>query len=278
MKWMLLLAWAASFTWQEEKPGVLSLAENGATVLAYHHGAGRECCYVHPLVSPAGVVLTDDGPVDHKHHRGLFWAWPVMEMGGTRADSWTLTGAEHRLVEIFARKTSNSSARLASRHEWRVDGKPALAEEMELIVYKAQGAERRLTLTIVLRALERPVSIAGAPEQNKGYGGVSIRFAPRQETRIESSEGPVAKDENHNRHRWAQLEAQFAGGRAGVRIEADRRNPQFPNDWCLRHYGFVGANFPGVTPYRIDPAKPITLRYEIRVFDRPAAAARPSLP
>ena len=121
-------------------------------------------------------------------------------------------------------------------------------------------------------------TIAGAPEQNKGYGGVSIRFAPRQETRIESSEGPVAKDGNHNRHRWAQLEAQFAGGRAGVRIEADRRNPQFPNDWCLRHYGFVGANFPGVTPYRIDPAKPITLRYEIRVFDRPAAAARPSLP
>lgn len=278
MTWMLLLAWAGPFTWQENGAGVLSLIEEGATVLAYHHGAGRACCYVHPLVSPAGVVLTDDGPADHKHHRGLFWGWPAMEMAGRRADSWVLKGAEHRLVEVVSRQASSASARLEARHEWLVGGQPALGEEMKLVVYRANGSERRMTLKLTMRALQKPVSIAGAPEQSKGYGGVSVRFAPRQETRIESSEGLVAKDENHNRHRWAQLEARFAGGRAGVRVEADRRNPQFPNDWCLRHYGFVGANFPGVAPYRIDPAKPVTLRYEIRVYDRPAGAAPPSLP
>ena len=151
MTWIAFLA-AAIFAWQEDVPGVLSLTENGATVLAYHHGAGRACCYLHPLVSPAGVVLTDDGPVDHKHHRGLFWAWPVMEMGATRADAWTLAGVEHRLVGIVTRQASGGSARLVTRHEWMLDGKPALGEEMELAVYRARGGERRLTLAIALRA------------------------------------------------------------------------------------------------------------------------------
>ena len=32
--------------------------------------------YIHPLVGPGGAVLTADWPVDHPHHRGVYWAWP----------------------------------------------------------------------------------------------------------------------------------------------------------------------------------------------------------
>jgi hypothetical protein len=31
--------------------------------------------HIHPLSEPGGAVLTKDWPVDHPHHRGIYWAW-----------------------------------------------------------------------------------------------------------------------------------------------------------------------------------------------------------
>ena len=65
----------------------LGLWEGDRPVLVYNHGvisrtnvpADRaRSSYVHPLYGLEGEVLTDDFPVDHFHHRGLFWAWPRM--------------------------------------------------------------------------------------------------------------------------------------------------------------------------------------------------------
>jgi hypothetical protein len=43
--------------------------------------------------------------------------------------------------------------------------------------------------------------------------------------------------------------------------------------WCLRKYGFVGASFPGRTAavdhYTLEPGKPLTLRFTVRVSDLP---------
>jgi AcrR family transcriptional regulator len=35
----------------------------------------RRSCYIHPLYGLDGEVMTEDFPVDHRHHRGVFWAW-----------------------------------------------------------------------------------------------------------------------------------------------------------------------------------------------------------
>jgi hypothetical protein len=78
----------------------------------------------------------------------------------------------------------------------------------------------------------------------------------------------VPRDEDHNRHEWAELEAVFGGARAGLRVTADPSNPAHPNSWCLRHYGFVGANFPGTQAYRLEPGRTLTLRYRVNLFDR----------
>ena len=43
--------------------------------------------YFHPFTTPAGEVLTDFAPTDHKHHRGVFLA--CVEMHGEKdADFW----------------------------------------------------------------------------------------------------------------------------------------------------------------------------------------------
>jgi len=45
--------------------------------------------YIHPLNDLDGNILTEDFPMDHPHHRGIFWAWHQIQIDGTNiADSW----------------------------------------------------------------------------------------------------------------------------------------------------------------------------------------------
>jgi hypothetical protein len=107
----------------------------------------------------------------------------------------------------------------------------------------------------------------GRPEA--GYGGFGIRFAPREGTAIRTDAGQEARDTNLVPHAWAALEGDFAGRHAGARIDDDAANPGFPNGWCLRLYGFLGVDFPGVRMYDIQPGAPLVLKYQVSVFSAP---------
>jgi hypothetical protein len=107
------------------------------------------------------------------------------------------------------------------------------------------------------------VELRGEPAENKGYGGFCVRFAPRKDTLITSDRGVEAKDTNMVPHEWARLEGTFEGGRTGLSIAIDPTNPGFPNGWCLRHYGFLGVNYPGLEGYVLRPGQPLELKYKV---------------
>ncbi len=259
-------AWGGELRWTESA-GRLDLTEAGKPVLAYRHGPGRDCCYLHPLVTPAGVTLTDDAPADHPHHRGLFWAWPVVAAQGGEADLWILKGGAHRFTRIL-RRTGGKRATLAAAHTWIVNGREVASDNLELTVHPSHGGSRVLEAALAITAIGQPVRIAGTSDHNKGYGGLTLRLAPREETVIRSKEGAVPKDEDHGRHAWTELEALFQGRRAAVRIESAAGNPGHPNEWILRHYGLIGENYPGTSAVTIEPERPLRLRYRITLFDR----------
>lgn len=255
---------AGELRWQEAN-GRLALTDEGKPVLTYHHGPGRECCYLHPIHTPSGIVLTDDAPADHLHHRGLYWAWPEVESGGAKADLWILKGGSHRFLRVV-RQASGKRAALTAEHAWIVGGREAARDTMELTVHPSEGGRRVFELVLTVKATGGPMKIAGTSDKNKGYGGLTMRFAPREQTVIRSAEGAVAQDEDHGKHKWAELEAKFGGRRAGMRIESDAANPGHPNEWILRYYGLLGENYPGTSTITIDPARPLRLKYRITVF------------
>jgi len=43
--------------------------------------------------------------------------------------------------------------------------------------------------------------------------------------------------------------------------------------WILRHYGFLGASWPHLEPYVLEPGESVTLRYRVLVFRGDAARA-----
>ncbi len=79
----------------------VSVFEGQTPVLSYqaksrsYEGGWQRASYVHPLYNLRGEVITEDFPEDHRHHRGIFWAWHQVWVGDQR---WAMPGR----VRIFS--------------------------------------------------------------------------------------------------------------------------------------------------------------------------------
>lgn len=263
------------FAFRDLGSGSIELRENGRPVFAYNYGmklkAGvpesrRRSSYLHPVYAPDGTVLTDDFPADHHHHRGISWMWPVVRVEGHQYSLWDIEGIRQRFVRWTAREAGGSAARLGVENGWFVGDRKVLREMVEIVTHAVEGNRQAIDVTLRFDALDGPIEIAGTPAQQKGYGGLCFRFAPREQTVVSTDSGAEAEDTNLIPHRWAELSGNFQGRRAGARIEIDSSNPAFPNGWCLRHYGFLGVSFPGLAPYTLAPGRTLALKYRVIVF------------
>lgn len=264
---------AGPFSFLELTPSSLELSENGKPVLVYNHGPllkegvdpkYRRSSYIHPVYAPDGTVLTDDFPKDHPHHRGICWSWPIVTFAGQTHDVWAVIGMHQRFVKWTARKLSSERAVLGVENGWFAGERKAVKETVELTVRRAQGRRREFDVKLTFEAVDQPVEISG--REVKGYGGFGVRFAPRTDTVLRTDAGVEPKDSDMVNHPWAELEAAFAGRRAGMRIEDMAANPGAPNGWCLRHYGYVAVNYPGLQKITLLPGKPLVLAYRVTVF------------
>jgi hypothetical protein len=287
LRWLLLvLAWPAAaqngFTWSDTGGGRLELRERGRPVLVYNYGpqlkAGapenrRRCCYLFPVYTPAGVSPLDDFPPDHWHHRGLFWAWPIVKAGGKEYDLWMQLTAQDRSTKKPSVSAADGEAQLEAENVWEAGGKEIVRERLRLAVEPAHGTSREMNVSLTWEATDMPVTLQGSAESCKSYGGFSARFAPREGTVVRADGEVLARDEDRNPRRWAELEGVYGGRRAVVRITPDASDPGAPYQWCLRSYGFVGASFPGrsdkVDAYTLEPGKPLTVRFRVRLSDLP---------
>jgi len=270
------------FAWKDIGGGRLELREGDKPALVYNYGPQlkpgapenrRRCCYVFPVYTPAGVSVLDDFPVDHYHHRGLFWSWPIVEVGGKRYDLWMNFTAKHRASGVPVTETGASGATLRATNYWEAEVKDIVREEVRMRVLPVQGNTRNIDLELTWEALSEPVTLQGSAERGKSYGGLSLRFAPREGTILRADGEVLTKDEDLNPRRWAELEAVYGGKRAVVRVTPDPNNPGAPHQWCLRSYGFIGASYPGRTEkvdrHVLEPGKPLTLRFRVSFTDIP---------
>jgi hypothetical protein len=277
-----IAAGQAPFAWKDLGDGKMQLQERGAPALVYNYGPQwkqgvpedrRRCCYIFPLYTPAGVSMLDDFPQDHFHHRGLFWAWPMVETGGKTFDLWMNMTLKHHAAKAPSVSANAQQAELRAANSWQVEGRDIVRENVHLTVFPWQVGAREMAVELTWDALGAPVTIRGSREAAKSYGGFSARFAAREGTILRADGETLTKDEDLTPRRWAELEGIYGGKRAVLRITPDAGGVGAPYQWCLRNYGFVGASFPGKTAtvdgFTIEPGKPLTLRFRVRVADLP---------
>lgn len=275
---------AGTFVFRDVSDTSLGLWEGEKPVFVYHHGVIRRegvpadrarSTYFHPVYGLDGEVLTDDFPADHYHHRGLFWAWPHVEVGGKEYDLWMLRGVEHRFEKWLAREATGEQAVLSLQNGWYVGPRRVLEERVTVTVHPADERARAVDLQFAWTPVDRAVTLAGA--EGKSYGGLTLRFAPRTNTVITTPVGDDSEDLPMTRLAWADLTAQFVGapGPSGAAILVKETHPDFPPMWLTRHYGVLCLGWPGVDPHTLAPGE--TARCEYRVWIHRGAATAEAL-
>jgi len=265
---------AGGFSFCERSPASLQLNEGDQPVLVYNHGTitnesvpkndprRSRACFVHPVYGLSGEVLTDSFPKDHYHHHGIFWAWPHVQIDGKEYDLWACKNIRQKQLKWLGRQVGPAAAVLGMENGWFVDDKQVATERVWLRVYRAEGDARAIDLSIVLVPCVK-MTLWGAPQ--KSYGGLSLRYAPRQETLITVPTGRTKEDLPDTQLAWADLSAKFSGATSasGAAIFVPPAHPNFPPTWLTRHYGILCVGWPGVKPKEFEPNTPVRLDYRV---------------
>jgi hypothetical protein len=261
---------------EDPAEGTLTVRDGKTAVLTYRYGDQlkpevdpkyMQSCYIHPLFSLDGRMMTEDFPVDHFHHHGLFWVWPVVRTRGMSTSSWEpkLPRLRQRFVSWLKREKAEGAFVLSLENVWELDGNEAIAEETVTIrVRRADRAGRAIDLELMIEAIDEPLELQGTPDQNKGYGGLCFRGAPLfTSATITTDEGALKEDTVNKPFRWADLSTR----ELGISIFVSPDHPGFPTKWMIRnsYAGIINASWPGLEPVVLKPEEPIILRYRIYV-------------
>ncbi|MPY91024.1 MAG: hypothetical protein GEU99_24315 [Luteitalea sp.] len=263
----------------------LKLLEGDRPVLVYNHGFQlapgapeevRRSTYVHPIYDLDGREVSDDFAPDHYHHRGLSWMWPRVTIRDTQYDLWHIKGLRQVFEKWLGQEAGSVCATLGVKNAWRLADRKVMDEWVWLRVFRAGEHGRAIDVRLTWQALE-PVQIRGQVEA--GYGGLVLRLANRQGTRLMTPAGLQAKDTNLQPLAWADESGRFdrSGEVSGVAIFQHEGNPGFPAGWTLRgsdKYGFLGVAWPGLEPVTLEPQRALTLRFRVWVHRGDASAGQ----
>jgi hypothetical protein len=202
--------------------------------------------------------------------------WPQVTWHGRTEDLWTVGNVKQRYDGQMDWKADDKKAVLSVRNVWyMVDtGETFMREWVEITIHRVSDGTREIGFVLKFEPVKDPVTLKGDPTQNKGFGGLSFRFAKRDEpkpgaaTVIRSEKGVNAKDGVNEVHTWTQVEGSFGGKPAGGRVIDDPSNPNYPNNgWLMRHgFGALNPSWPALNPVTLEAGKPVTLRYTVMLY------------
>lgn len=263
--------------------GGLLFTENGDSVLFYQkepknlNGKYERCNYIHPLWGIDGMVLTEDFPADHLHHRGIFWAWHQIRIDGQRiGDGWELKDFEQEVTDVEYISTKGGVAVLKTEVDWKSElwkkqGEkvPYLREKTTIFIHPKTDNYRKIDFEISLLALEENLSIGGS-EDVKGYSGFSVRMILPKDVKFIGSKGEI-EPQNEAVQSAGYVNISGSVGKnnseGGIVMVDNAQNPGYPQPWILRaRNSMQNAAYPGNTTIPVSTTKPLVLKYSLLVY------------
>ncbi len=235
---------------------------------------GSRSCYMHPIWGMDGEILSDDFPKDHYHHHGIFWTWPYVKVGDQTYDLWMSTNIQQRFIKWLATDTGPVAAVLGVENGWFVEQRQVATERVWVRTYRSETDCRAFDITLVIQALDEPVTLQG--REHKSYGGFTFRFdvSPRSDATVrvpKKTLGFGAPDTSgdpdlvNTRLPWADLSTHIPGApqRSGAAVFVSPSHPDYPPTWLTRTYGALCVGWPGVESYTIAAGKSVRLDYRV---------------
>ena len=205
----------------------------------YAHGA-----YLHPVFTPAGKLVTGDFPPDHRHQRGIFFAWTKTEFEGRHPDFWNMgkggqpngkLQAEVRFGALEKSWGGAESGGFVSRHRFIDHGgavpKDMLDEKWEVTARRIV-AEGRTANVIDLVSTQTCATASPVHLPKYHYGGLGVRgsaqWDPVEAVTMLTSNGDDRKKGDATKAKWVQLGGDVDGAPAGIAVLIHPANFRFP--------------------------------------------------
>lgn len=280
----------------ESDDRVLQIRHRDRPVLTYHlanveppEGMDRKYArsgHIHPVRTPAGVIVSDELSPDHPHQDGIFLAYVKTEFRGRQPDFWNLLGGTGlvRHANIVSREIGPVCGGMRVQLEHietpsATERTTVLSEEWDVCCWNADDLGRgwRFDITSRIRcATDSPLVI-----KEYHYGGMAFRGAREwtgDNVRFTTPEGKSREDGNHRRVPWIDLSGKVGDRTAGITVFTDPANFRFPEPVRLHPTMPYFVFTPAVLgDWTIQPGRTHTRRYHYWVHDgefQPADAER----
>jgi len=272
------------FTITENEDGI-SLSEDGKPVFFYQKKpkslTGKYICnnYIHPLYNLNGDTLTEEFPADHLFHRGVFWAWHQLKVNDTinLGDGWINEGISQEVISRESQRDKDEIS-VTTQVQWNSlalpEGEEFMEEMTTITVYRKKNEMRIIDFAIILNPKIEGIKIGGSDDE-KGYGGFSVRLKLPEDIAFASETGAV---EPQNLQIKTGPVMDFSGtfgksGKNGVLLLCHPENPGYPSPWILRRKGSMqNIAFPGRELFNLD--KPLVLRYRMIIHSGDVESVR----
>lgn len=238
------------------------------------NGKYRRADYVHPLFAVNGDTLTEDFPDDHPHHRGIFWSWHRLYIGNNKvADPWMCEGISWKNDTVIT-KIMGDKAKLESHTDWiiindtsKYNNLVVLKEEVIITYLKKNNDYYELDFKITFNSQVDSLFIGGS-EDEKGYGGFSVRLKTPADLKFTSENGNVIPRKTPIKTgNWIDVSGI---SNHGIMIVANPAElPDFQG-WILRSRNSMqNAAFPGNHLLMIPKNKPLTIHNKLVIYIKP---------
>lgn len=252
-----------------------------ASAVSFDNGFSRSN-YIHPLYNLNGSVITQDFPEDHRHHRGIFWAWHQLLVGNTCVgDGWEIKNMRWEVISMKEVSAEPEKAvKLKSSVLWKSSlwkspegiEKPLVVETTTIAVHPKTAHYRIIDFEIELLAMEREMKLGGSKDE-KGYGGFSLRTQLPEDIFFEDNQGEVVPQNLPIKgNGWLSIAGSMdnSGKITQLVVIPHKGNPGYPNPWILRSRSSMqNAVYPdpGAIPVLLSIEQPTVLKYRVVLAD-----------
>jgi hypothetical protein len=246
-----------------------SFQRDGVEITRYHFGPGLHRPFLFPVIGPSGRSLTRMGhphdPETHSHHNSVW----ISHNNVNGTDFWSDRGeGQIRHKRIAEYKDGDESASLTAENEWvNKEGVVLLLETRQISVFPLPGTEWLMTIDMQLKAANGVVTLGKTP-----FGMIGVRMAKTIGVNdgggtIRNSEGAVdEKEVLWKRAKWVDYSGAITNKKIeGIALFDHPDNPNFPTYFHVRNDGWMGASLTFDGPRKIEPTKPLHLRYGLYV-------------
>jgi hypothetical protein len=270
--------------------GELLITNNGKPLLQYNFktvyppqgvdSVFKRSGFIHPLWSPAGIVLTRISPPDHRHHFGVWNPWTKVLFEGKEVDFWNLYKKEGtvRFAKFLDEEEGQIFAGFRALQEHVVLNDPhgekvAMNEVWDVRAFPVNDKMWICDFTAALTcATNSPVTL-----QEYRYGGFGFRATGEwndDNSKVLTSANKTRKDTDASTARWCMIDGDIKSGHSGVLFMSYPSNYNFPEPMRVwpEKMNKRGDVFFSFSPTRnkdwpLVPGESYVLKYRMLIYD-----------